>query len=105
MVGLTNVGMLEGRTGPGLVGCKVLPHAVAASPLEGMVDLLDGCLCSSGGLGVGAQPLEGGTGSPCSCLHGPWAKAQSWFWPPVVWDWVLGVAGCRAWGLGIMLTH
>lgn len=52
VVGLTNIGILIGRTGSGLVGYKIVPHAVAAVLLEGRVDFSGGCLCSSGRLGA-----------------------------------------------------
>lgn len=49
------MGILISRTGSDLVGYKIVPHAVAAVLLEGIVDFSDGYLCSSGRLGAGGH--------------------------------------------------
>ena len=49
------MGILISRAASDLVCYKIVPHAVAAVLLEGIVDFSDGCLCSSGRLGAGGH--------------------------------------------------
>lgn len=96
VVGLTNMGILIGRTGSGLVGYKIVPHAVAAVLLEGRVDFSDGCLCSSGRLGAGDHWVVELDPHVAVCLtHGPRLRAGygPLLYGTVSWVWLASGAG------------